>query len=140
MTEPQRILIVSDEELSQALRPALEAKGFGVALTGEAADSYGQLIDSQFDLVIVDLARAITGVALIKRIRSNPTLSRLLVLTIAEWGTGQATIALSQGADGFEPKPVEATELVAAVEKLLRPRLVMTAKASTTKGDAETDE
>jgi DNA-binding response OmpR family regulator len=138
MTE--RILIVSDDEPSQSLRPALEAEGFGVAVSGEADDGYRQLLGSQFDLVILDLARAITGVGLIKRIRSNPSLSRLLVLTIAEWGTGQATIALSQGADGFEPKPADAAELVAAVEKLLRPRMVMTAKASTTRSEAGADE
>lgn len=134
----QRILIVSDDEQSQPLQQALEAKGFSVAATREADDGYRQLIGSQFDLVILDLARAITGVGLIKRIRSNSDLSRLLVLTIAEWGTGQPTLALSQGADAFEPKPVEATELVAAVEKLLRPRMAMTARASTM--DREADE
>src|SRR5712664_2341581 len=136
----QRILIVSDDELSQSLQQALEAKGFGVALTREADDGYRQLIGSQFDLVILDLARAITGVGLIKRIRSNPSLSRLLVLTIAEWGTGQATIALSQGADGFEPKQIDSTGLLAAVERLLRPRMVMTAKANTANLETDADE
>jgi len=58
-------------------------------------------------------------------------------LTVAQWGTGQATIALAQGADAFEPKPVEADRLVDAIERLLRPGMVMTARASATNGDLE---
>ena len=133
----QRILIITDDEQSHSLRQALELKGFDVTVTQEADDGHRQLIGSHFDMVILDLARAITGVGLIKRIRSNPELNRLLVLTIAEWGTGQPTLALTQGADAFEPKPIKATELVGAVEKLLRPRMVMTAKASTADGESE---
>ena len=133
----ERIMIISDDEPNASLQRALDGHGFTVTVAKEANDGYEQLCQSHFDLVIVNLNRPITGVSLIKRIRSNPALRRLMVLTIAEWGTGQPTMALAQGADGFEPAPLDAGRLVTAVEKLLRPNLVMTAAASATNADAE---
>jgi DNA-binding response OmpR family regulator len=136
----KKILIVSDDELSHSLRRALEAEGLEAEVTEEADEGYRQLISSQFDLAIIDLATAITGVGLLKRIRSNPGLNRLFVLTIAEWGTGQPTIALAQGADAFEPKPVDSEQLVTAVKRLLKPKLVKTAAAVKGPADSAIDE
>lgn len=133
----ERILIISDDRTSEPLRRALDEMGFEVTLTENADDGYQQLVAARFHLVLINLDRAITGAGLIKRIRANPSLSQLRVMTIAEWGTGQATIALTQGADAFEPKPVEADRLVDAIERLLRPIRVMTARASATNGDLE---
>ena len=133
----ERILIIFDEERNGSFQQALDGHGFDVTIAENANDGYQRLIQSPFDLVIIDLDRPITGVSLIKRIKSNATLRRLLVLTIAEWGSGQPTIALAQGADSFEPSPISAERLVNAVEKLLRPSLVMTAKASATSREIE---
>lgn len=133
----ERILIISDDQTSESLRRALEGKDFDVTLTENADDGYQQTLDSRFHLVVVNLDNALTGAGLIKRIRANASLSELRVLTIAEWGTGQATIALAQGADAFEPKPFEADRLVDAIERLFRPSRVMTARASATHGDLE---
>jgi len=128
----QRILIISDDQTSESLRRALELKGLKVTLTENADDGYRQIVDDRFDLVVVNLDKAITGAGLIKRIRANASLGQLRLLTIAAWGTGQATIALAQGADAFEPKPVAPDHLVDAIERLLRPKMVMTARASAT--------
>ena len=135
MTE--RILIISDDQTSEGLRRGLEGMGFDVTLTQNADDGYRQLVEARFHLVVVNLDKAISGAGLIKRIRANDSLSELQVLTVAAWGTGQATIALAQGADAFEPTPVEAGRLVEAIERLLQPIMVMTARASTTNGDLE---
>lgn len=132
----QRILIISDDRTTESLRRALDERGFEVTLTEDANDGYRQILDATFDLVLVNLDNAITGAGLIKRIRSNGSLSQLRVMTVAEWGTGQATMALAQGVDAFEPKPVEARRLVEAIERLLQPR-AMTAWAGTTKRDLE---
>ncbi len=133
----QRILIISDDRTSESLRRALDEVGFAVTLTENADDGYGQLVADRFQLVLVNLDQAITESGLIRRIRANPRLSQLRVLTIADWGTGQATIALAQGADAFEPKPIEAGRLAEAVERLLRPIRVKTARASATNGESE---
>jgi len=133
----ERIMIVSDDEPNASLQQALDGHGFTVTVAAEASEGYERLSQSHFDLVIVNLNRPITGVSLIKRIRSNPALRRLMVLTIAEWGSGQPTMALAQGADGFEPAPIDAGRLVAAVEKLLRPNMVMTAAANSANAESE---
>ena len=130
-------MIISDDEPNASLQQALDGHGFTVTVAESANDGYERLSQLQFDLVIMNLHRPITGVGLIKRIRANPALRRLMVLTIAEWGTGQPTMALAQGADGFEPAPVDADRLVTAVEKLLRPNMVMTAAASATSAESE---
>lgn len=133
----ERILIISDAQTGESLRRALEEKGFDVALTGNADNGYQQMVGTQFHLVVVNLDKAITGAGLIKRIRANASLSELQVLTVAEWGTGQATVALAQGANAFEPTPIEANRLVDTIEELLRPVVVMTALASSRNGDRD---
>jgi DNA-binding response OmpR family regulator len=133
----ERILIISDDQTSEFLRASLEGRGFKAALIENADDGYRQMVETRFDLVVVNLDKAITGAGLIRRIRANPALGELRVLTIAEWGTGQATIALAQGANAFEPKPVEPNRLVDAIERLLRPIMTMTARASAANGELE---
>lgn len=132
-----RILIISDDVSRASLEHALVERGFDVSMADNPSDGYQRLIESRFKLAVVNLERAASGLDLIKRIRSNAALNRLFVLTIAEWGSGQPTVALAHGADGFEPTPIEGERLVVAVEKLLRPNMVMTAKASATRADLE---
>jgi DNA-binding NtrC family response regulator len=132
----QRILIISDDRTSESLRRALDERGFEVLLTEDANDGYGKILDARFDLVLVNLDRTITGAGLVKRIRSNGSLRQLRVMTVAEWGTGQAAMALAQGANAFEPKPFEAGRLVEAIERLLQP-MTIRAWAGTIKRDSE---
>ena len=133
----QRILIISDDPTSESLRRALDDGGFEVTLTDDANDGYGRILGGRFDLVLVNLDQAVCGAGLIKRIRSNGSLSQLRVMTVAEWGTGQATIALAQGVDAFEPKPVEARRLIEAIERLLSPTAMKAWAGRTTKRDLE---
>jgi DNA-binding response OmpR family regulator len=136
----QRILFANDRPLDEALLRALKERGFEVTCEDDRERAYAELTNTAVDLLIIDLADVAGAVELLKRVRATPELSRTLLLTIAEWGTGQPTLALSQGTDAFEAKPIDADRLIAAVEKLLRPRMVMTAKASTTRGEAGADE
>jgi DNA-binding response OmpR family regulator len=105
MPDSQQILIVSDHAPDEITRATLEQRGFAVTLAQDFDTAYRQLRDSSFDLVIVDVARAKKGVEFVKRLRATPKLSKTFVLTIADWGTGQATLALTEGADAFEAKP-----------------------------------
>ncbi len=138
MPNSKQILIVSGHAEDKFTRIALEQRGFAVTATHDLESSYGQLGNSAFDLVIIDVARAEKGIELVKRLRATPKLSKTLVLTIADWGTGQATLALSEGADAYEPKPISSERLVAAVERLLRQRVARPAAATNAIG-IETD-
>lgn len=132
----ERILIVSDEQRNAWMQESLAQQGFSVAFTEDANHAYEQFLGSPFELVIVELRDPASGTRFIKRLRKNPEQRRVLILTIAEWGTGQAIMALTEGADGFEPGPVDNQRLIAAVARLLRPNLTMIARAS---GDGDRD-
>jgi DNA-binding response OmpR family regulator len=131
----ERILIVSDEQRNAWMREALAQEHFSVTVAEDANDGYEKLNESRFDLIIVNLNRSNYAVSLIRRIRTSPEVRRVSILTIAEWGTGQPTMALTEGADGFEPEPVDRERLIAAVAGLMRSNLTMIARA--TGADAE---
>jgi DNA-binding response OmpR family regulator len=122
--------------MDQSLRSALEEREFELAERDSRRD-LNEFSTERCDLLIIEVRAAAQAIDLLKKVRAAPALRKVLTLVTAEWGTGQATLALANGADAFEPAPIDASRLVAAVEKLLRPRMVMTAKASTREGEAE---
>jgi DNA-binding response OmpR family regulator len=131
----ERILIVSDEQGNMWMRASLARQGFSVTNADDADKGYAQLLESWCDLVVISLRDSTSGLNFIRRIRANPALRRVFILAIAEWGTGQPTMALTAGADGFESGPVDRERLIAAVARLMRPHLTMTARVSGAKRD-----
>ena len=125
MVHSQRILIVSDDAQFDSMRVAVEARGFEVMVAPNHQSAFHRLSESTFDLVVIDLAGAARDIDFIQRLRAAPKLNRSFVLVLGEWGTGQPTLALAQGADAYEPKPVNAEHLVQSVERLLRRRLAV---------------
>ena len=128
MLKPTVMFLAS--AVDAAVIESLSESGFDVSTESQSAIGFERSLTSRPDLFVIDLADPDEAIAIIQRIRSAPELKQTLVLAIAEWGTGVATLALSNGADAFEPKPIKAAKLIAAVEKLLRPNLVMTAGVS----------
>lgn len=116
---PQRILVITDDAQSESMRGALEARGFAVTATPDYESAYRQLLDARFALVVIDLVEVAEGVEFIKRVRATTNLTQPLLLLIAEWGQGGSTLALTHGADAYEPTPIDAARLVDAVERLL---------------------
>jgi len=133
----ERILIVCDEQRNAWMRDSLAQQRFSVTITDDADKGYEQLLESRFDLVVMCLGDSTSGLKFIKRIRANSELRRVLILAIANWGTGQPTMALTAGADGFEPGPVDHERLMTAVAKLMRPNLTMIARASGVEGEQQ---
>ena len=119
MTRSQRILIVTGDAQSEAMRDALAARGFAVTAAPDYESAYRQLLEARFELVVIDLVEVVEGVEFIKRVQATMNSTQPLLMVIAEWGTGGATLALSQSADAFEPKPVDPARLVDSVEGLL---------------------
>ena len=119
VTRSQRILIVAEDAQSEGMRGALAARGFAVAAAPDYESAYRQLLETRFALVVIDLVETAAGVEFIKRVQGTTNLTQPLLLVIAEWGTGGAMLALSQSADAYEPKPVDAARLVDSVERLL---------------------
>ena len=123
MSQPQRILIVADEEPVKLICNALEEGGFAVAAARDSRSAYDEMIGSSFDAVVIALeATEVDGIDLIRRLRESPELAAVPVLVLGEWGTGQVTLAMSQGADACEPLPLDADRLGASLSRLLNPR------------------
>jgi DNA-binding response OmpR family regulator len=120
-----RILLVSTDARFEFMRAAVEARGFEVTVAHDQEGAYRRLLESSIDLVVIDVAQAPRDVEFIQRLLATPKLSKTFVLALGEWGTGQPTVALAQGADAYEPKPVNTERLIAAVERVLRPELAV---------------
>lgn len=125
----QRIMFATDTP-GASLVAALAERGFEIAIETQPTIAHEQLLMTTADLLVLDISDASRAIELLKSVRSSSELNRTSILVLADWGTGQATLALSNGADAFEPKPIDATRLIATVDQLLRPRLVMTANAT----------
>jgi two-component system alkaline phosphatase synthesis response regulator PhoP len=120
MSESQRILIVSDN--ADFPRAALEQRGFAVTIANDCDTALEKLPGTSFDLLIVDFASARDGIELIRRVRATPQLAGILILIMAEWGTGEPTLALSAGADAYEPNEaasIDPSRLITSIERLL---------------------
>jgi DNA-binding response OmpR family regulator len=118
-------LIVADEAQSELLRGPLEQRRYEVESQSDFGNAYQRLTVSEFDLVVIDLADAPAGIEFVKQVRAMTNLTRTLLLVLVEWGTGGATLALSQGADAYEPKPLKTSRLLASVERLLGGRIAL---------------
>jgi two-component system phosphate regulon response regulator OmpR len=130
-----RILIVSDQHADVFLGRALTQQGFVVVTAQSFEAGRRQLQKSSFDLIIVDMAEPLAGAEFIRQIRAQTKPGQVMVLTIAEWGTGEPTLALTAGADAFEPKPIDVKRFVGAVQRLLTPNLAKTATANRESND-----
>lgn len=125
MVHSPRIMIVSDDAQFDFMRAAVEARGFEVTVAHDHESAHRRLLESRFDLVVIDIAERSRDIEFIQRLRVTPKLSKIFVLALGEWGTGQPTLALSQGADAYEPKPANAERLIASVERMLRRQLAV---------------
>ena len=118
MSESQRILIVSDN--ADFPRAALEQRGFAVTMANDCDLAFEKL--PGLDLLVVDFASAHEGIELIKRVRATPQLTGILILVVAEWGTGEPALAFSAGADAYEPNEaasIDPSRLITSIERLL---------------------
>lgn len=86
-------------------------------------EAYDQLLDSIFELIVIENTEpARASIEFIRRVRAAPQLAGILILVVAEWGTGAPTLALSAGADSYEPnkgKPISPNRLITSIERLL---------------------
>jgi DNA-binding response OmpR family regulator len=120
MAESQRILIVCNGQAFP--RAPLEQRGLDITIAKDCAAAFELLLGARFDLVVIDFAPPGDAVEFIKRVRNTPPLAGILILIMAEWGTGEPTLALTAGADAFEPgvgESIDPRRLITSIERLL---------------------
>jgi CheY-like chemotaxis protein len=121
MSEARKILVVEDDEDQRELmRRTLARQGYDVTAAADGIEAYELALSLRPDLIITDVYMpAADGAHLVRRVRDTEGLARTPILVTTGYGTGSAALTLSQGADAYEPKPVEPAALLATVRRLL---------------------
>ncbi len=121
MTEPKKILVVEDDDVTRELmRLTLERQGYSVTTAENGVRGFEQAVELRPDLIITDIwMPAADGVHLVRRVRDTPEVASTPILVTTGFGTGSATFTLTQGADAYEPKPLDPASLLRTVARLL---------------------
>ncbi|HLL75274.1 MAG TPA: response regulator [Pyrinomonadaceae bacterium] len=121
MSEARKILVVEDDEDQRELmRRALARQGYDVTAASDGMEGYDLALRLRPDLIITDVYMpAADGAHLVRRVRDTEELAATPILVTTGYGTGSAALTLSQGADAYEPKPVDPVALLATVRRLL---------------------
>lgn len=117
----KKILVVEDDEVERELvRMTLEREGYSVVTAEDGVRGFELALSERPDLIITDVAMpAADGAQLVRRVRSAPEVSETPILVTTGFGTGNATYTLTQGADAYEPKPLDPDSLRESVRRLL---------------------
>ena len=117
----KKILIVEDDEVGRELmKMALERDGYAVVAAEDGVRGFELARSERPDLIITDVwMPAADGVHLVRRVRSTPELASTPILVTTGFGTGSASLSLAQGADAYEPKPLDPDSLRETVRRLL---------------------
>ncbi|MGB8508853.1 MAG: response regulator [Pyrinomonadaceae bacterium] len=115
------ILVVEDDEVTRELmRMTLERQGYEVETAEDGVRGYESAVRFRPDLIITDIHMpAADGVHLVRRVRDTPEIADTPILIATAYGTGSATLSLTQGADAYEPKPLDPASLLKTVRRLL---------------------
>jgi two-component system, OmpR family, response regulator ResD len=127
---PARILIVDDQEpirmlLAHYISGELQAE---INLAGTCEEAMRLANEKNYDLILLDLLMpGIGGFEVLKFIRkrsANKTTPVVIVSILVKSLAGDGSMAFDQavelGVDGFVPKPINRSELLAAVKVQLR--------------------
>jgi len=121
MKKAKTILVIEDDEVQRELMSmTLKRRGYQVLTAENGVYGYDQALDSPPDLIVTDINMpGADGLHVVRRVRDTPELAGTRILVTTGYGTGMAAFSLAEGADGYEPKPLNPESLVASVERLL---------------------
>jgi CheY-like chemotaxis protein len=120
----KKILVIEDDDVARELmRMALASRGYDVMVAADGVSGYDTAVFMKPDLIVTDIQMpGADGIHVVRRVRDTPSLEATPILVATAFGTGGATFSLQQGADGFEPKPLNLQSFLATVERLLASR------------------
>jgi CheY-like chemotaxis protein len=119
-----KILVIEDDDVARELmRIALEARGHEVTVADNGVSGYDTALFLRPDLIVTDIRMpGADGVHVVRRVRDTPSLQNVPILVTTAYGTGTATFSLQAGADAYEPKPLNPSNVLATIERLLATR------------------
>jgi len=117
----KKVLVVEDGEVERELmKMALEREGYLVVTAEDGVRGFELAVSERPDLIITDVwMPAADGVHLVRRVRATQEIASTPILVTTGFGTGSASLSLAQGADAYEPKPLDPDSLRETVRRLL---------------------
>ncbi|MEE2641384.1 MAG: response regulator transcription factor [Planctomycetota bacterium] len=121
MVDRHRVLLVEDEEnIALGIKFNLEAEGYEVTATGDAADALTTFRSSRFDLVILDIMLpGVSGYSICESIRESNRQIPVLFLSARTLPEDKAK-GFDVGGNQYLTKPFELDELLSRVRNLIR--------------------
>lgn len=118
------MVVDDDADTVTILKAVLEAKGYEVisALSGE--ELFSRLEEKKPDLILLDIMMPkIDGLEALKRLRASPPTSVIpVILLTAKVQYGDVLGGYKQGADYYLTKPFTSSQLLNAINLLLKSR------------------
>jgi len=114
-----KLLVVDDEVvLLSALMPFLERSGFEVVSATDGEQALERVAKARPDLILLDIQLPrVNGREVLRRLRQAGNWTPIIMLTQIQ---GEASPALTEGADDYVTKPYNKDELVARIQAVLR--------------------
>lgn len=124
-TDRKRILIVEDQpDTLEMLATSFQTRGYITILCNSAEDALQTAAGEHFDLVISDIAMpGMDGLQLIRNLRNRKELENIPAIALTGYAAQKdVDAAMAAGFNMHLTKPIDPTDLTAAVEKLLSPK------------------
>jgi PAS domain S-box-containing protein len=121
-TTPAHLLLVEDaEDTLTLLQTALGVRGYRTTPCDSASEALRAAAAESFDLIVSDIGLPqMDGHELLKRLRELPHLRDVPAIALTGYAAAKdATAALDAGFNLHLAKPIEPSELIAAIEQLL---------------------
>jgi CheY-like chemotaxis protein len=125
-----RVLIVDDQpDITMYLSTVFDDHGYETSVATSGEDAYAQVLRQAPDLICLDVMMPEeSGLALYRRLRDDARLARIPVVIVSAFAEAELDDQFAKGGvdgaslprpDGYVEKPVDAADLVRAVEALL---------------------
>ena len=117
----KRVLLVDDDpEIIDAIRYALEAKGFKIFIARDGNQGLAMAERENPDLVILDMMMPKrSGFLVLEKLRRTRTVPVRVIMVTANEGSRHKAYAEMLGVDDYIRKPFAMDKLVEAVQRLL---------------------
>jgi DNA-binding response OmpR family regulator len=117
---PAILAIEDDDAIRRGIVDALRFHGFQVSEAADGNRGLRQAINTEYDLLLLDLALPGTpGMEILRAVRQSRPTQPVIILT-AKGDESDRVAGLKNGADDYVVKPFSVRELVARVQAVLR--------------------